>query len=135
MYLRKYKISEAAFLENISQQPSLYIIWFRVSPKRKCYFMSETHLKPSQTSKIKLLEKVVNVLRDVFKTVFSIQNILKTSEMALFTKIMNGWKQFISCYSCSSFFKSKSFKKVGSPWQLKWEWMFMKRLEEKATVS
>ena len=92
MYLRKYKISEAGFLENTSQQRSLYIIWFRVSPKRKYYFMSETHLKPSQTSKIKLLEKVVNVLRDVFKTVFSIQNILKTSEMTLFTKIMNGWK-------------------------------------------
>ena len=52
--------------------------------------MSETHLKPSQTSKIKLLEKVVNVSRDVFKTVFSIQNIFRTSKMALFTKIMNG---------------------------------------------
>ena len=52
MYLRKYKISKAAFLENTSQQPSLYIIWFRVSPKQKYYFMSETYLKPSQTSTI-----------------------------------------------------------------------------------
>ena len=92
MYLRKYKISKAAFLENTSQQPSLYIIWFRVSSKRKYYFMSETYLKPSQTSKMKLLTKVVNASRDVFRTVFSIQNIFRTSRMVLFTKIMNGWK-------------------------------------------
>ena len=92
MYLRKYKISKAAFLENTSQQPSLYIIWFRVSSKRKYYFMSETYLKPSQTSKMKLLAKVVNASRDVFRTVFSIQNVFRTSRMALFTKIMNGWK-------------------------------------------
>ena len=92
MYLRKYKISKAAFLENTSQQPSLYIIWFRVSSKRKYYFMSETYLKPSQTSKMKLLAKVVNASRDVLRTVFSIQNVLRTSRMALFTKIMNGWK-------------------------------------------
>ena len=92
MYLRKYKISKAAFLENTSQQPSLYIIWFRVLPKQKYYFMSEMYLKPSQTSKMKLLEKVVNTSRDVFRTVFSIQNIFRTSRMALFTKIMNGWK-------------------------------------------
>ena len=26
MYLRKYKFSKAAFIENTSQQPSLYII-------------------------------------------------------------------------------------------------------------
>ena len=92
MYLRKYKISKAAFLENTSQQPSLYIIWFRVLPKQKYYFMSEMYLKPSQTSKMKLLAKVVNASRDVFRTVFSIQNIFRTSRMALFTKIMNGWK-------------------------------------------
>ena len=95
MYLRKYKISKAAFLESTSQQPSLYIIWFRVSPKRKYYFMSETYLKPSQTSKMKLLEKVVNASRDVFKTVISIQNVFRTSRMALFTKIMNGQKPLI----------------------------------------
>ena len=92
MYLRKYKISKAAFLENTSQQLPLYIIWFRVSPNRKYYFMSETYLKPSQTSKMKLLAKVVNASRDVFRTVFSIQNIFRTSRMALFTKIINGWK-------------------------------------------
>ena len=92
MYLRKYKFSKAAFLENTSQQPSLYIIWFRVSPKRKYYFMSETYLKPSQTSKMKLLAKVVNASRDVFRTVFSIQNVFRTSKMELFTKIMNRWR-------------------------------------------
>ena len=92
MYLRKYKISKAAFLENTSQQLPLYIIWFRVSPNRKYYFMSEMYLKPSQTSKMKLLAKVVNTSRDVFRTVFSIQNVFKTSRMALFTKLMNGWK-------------------------------------------
>ena len=42
--------------------------------------MSETYLKPSQTSKMKLLAKVVNASRDVFRT----------SKMELFTKIMNG---------------------------------------------
>ena len=93
MYLRKYKISKAAFLENTSQQLPLYIIWFRVSPNRKYYFMSETYLKPSQTSKMKLLAKVVNTSRDVFRTVFSIQNVFRTSRMALFTKIMNSPKQ------------------------------------------
>ena len=92
MYLRKYKISKSAFLENTSRQPSFYIIWFRVSPKRKYYVMSETYLKTSQTSKMKLLAKVFNTSRDVFRTVFSIQNIFRTSRMALFTKIMNGWK-------------------------------------------
>ena len=92
MYLRKYRISKPAFIENTSQQLSLYIIWFRVSPKQKYYFMSETYLKPSQTSKMKLLAKVVNASRDVFRTVFSIQNVFRTSRMALFTKIMNGWK-------------------------------------------
>ena len=45
--------------------------------------MSETYLKPSQTSKIKLLAKVVNASRDLFRTVFSIQNIFRTSRMAL----------------------------------------------------
>ena len=92
MYLRKYKISNAAFLENTSQQLPLYIIWFRVSPNRKYYFMSETYLKPSQTCRMKLLAKVVNASRDVFRTVFSIQKVFRTSSMALFTKIMNSWK-------------------------------------------
>ena len=50
--------------------------------------MSETHLKPSQASKMKLLAKVVNASSDVFRTVFSIQNVFRTSKMALFTKIM-----------------------------------------------
>ena len=54
--------------------------------------MSETYLKPSQTSRMKLLEKVVNAFRDVFRTVFSIQNVFRTSKMALFKKIMNGGK-------------------------------------------
>ena len=40
--------------------------------------MSETYLKPSQTSKMKLLAKVVNASRDVFRTVFSIQNVFRT---------------------------------------------------------
>ena len=92
MYLRKYKISKAAFLENPSQQLPLYMIWFRVSPNQKYYFISGTHLKPSQISKMKLLAKVVSASRDVFRTVFSIQNVFRTSRMALFTKIMNGWK-------------------------------------------
>ena len=42
--------------------------------------MSETYLKPSQASKMKLLAKVVNASRDIFRT----------SKMVLFTKIMNG---------------------------------------------
>ena len=92
MYLRKYKTSKAAFPENTSQQLPLYIIWFRVSPNWKYYFMSETYLKPSRTSKMKLLVKVVNVSRDIFRTVFSIQNVFRTSRLALFTNIMNGWK-------------------------------------------
>ena len=54
--------------------------------------MSETYSKPSQTSKMKLLAKVVNASRDVFRTVFSIQNVFRTSRMAFFTKIMNGQK-------------------------------------------
>ena len=40
--------------------------------------MLETYLKPSQTSKMKVLAKVVNTSRDVFKTVFSIQNVFRT---------------------------------------------------------
>ena len=92
MYLRKYKFSKAAFLENTSHT-ALYIIWFRVSPKRKYYFMSETYSKPSQTSTMKLLAKVVNASRDIIRTVFSIQNVFRISRMALFTKIMNCWKQ------------------------------------------
>ena len=54
--------------------------------------MSETYLKPSQTSKMKLLPKVFNASRDVFRTVFSIQNVFRTSKMALFTKIMSSEK-------------------------------------------
>ena len=92
MYLRKCKISKAAFLESTSQQLSLYIIWFRVLPNWKYYLISETYLKPSQTSTMKLLAKEVNASRDVFRTVFSIQNVFRTSRMVLFTKIMNGWK-------------------------------------------
>ena len=52
--------------------------------------MSESYLKPSQTCKMKLLEKVVDASRDVFRTVFSIQNVFRTSKMEFFTKIMNG---------------------------------------------
>ena len=48
--------------------------------------MSETYLKASQTSKMKLLAKVVKASRDVFRTLFSIQNVFRTSRMALFTK-------------------------------------------------
>ena len=51
------------------------------------------YLKSSQLSKIKLLAKVVNASRDVFRTVFIIQNVFRTSKMGFFTKIMNGWKQ------------------------------------------
>ena len=104
MYLRKYKFSKAAFLENTSQQPSLYIIRFRVSPKRKYQFMSETYLKPSQTSKMKLLAKVVNTSRDVFRTVFSIQNVSRTSRMALFTKIFTKNNQRLKAVN---FFRKK----------------------------
>ena len=39
-----------------------------------------------------LLAKVVNASRDVLRTVFIIQNVFRTSRMALFTKIMNGSK-------------------------------------------
>ena len=95
MYLRKYKTSKAAFLENTCQQLPVYIISFRVSPNWKYYFMSGTYLKPSQTSKMKLLAKVVISSRDLFRTVFSIQSVFRTSTMALFTKIMNGWKPLI----------------------------------------
>ena len=97
MHFRKYKFSKAAFLENTFQQPSLYIIWFRVSPKQKYYLMSQAYLKPSQTSKMKLLAKLINASRDVFRTVFSIQNVFKTSRMVIFTKIMNGWKPSTFC--------------------------------------
>ena len=45
--------------------------------------------KPSQTSKMKLIAKVVNTSGDFFRTVFSIQNVFRTSIMALSTKIMN----------------------------------------------
>ena len=84
------------FPKQLSSRTTLdspHSIWFdSVSPKQKHYFMSEMYLKPSQTSKMKLLAKVVNASRDVFRTVFSIQNVFRTSRMALFTKIMNGWK-------------------------------------------
>ena len=46
--------------------------------------MSETYLKPSQTSKMKVLAKVVNASKDVFRTVFNIQNVFRTSNMELF---------------------------------------------------
>ena len=52
--------------------------------------MSETYLKLSQTSKMKLPAKVVNTSGDVFRTVFSIQNVFRTSKMKLFTKITKG---------------------------------------------
>ena len=38
---------------------------------------------------MKLLAKVVNASRDIFTTVFSVQNVFRTSRMVLFTKIMN----------------------------------------------
>ena len=51
--------------------------------------MSDTYLKPSQTFKMKLLAKVVNTSRDVFRTIFSIQNIFRTTKMELFSNLMN----------------------------------------------
>ena len=54
--------------------------------------MSETYLKPSQKSKMKVLAKVVNTCRDILRTVFSIQNVFRTSRMVFFAKIMNGRK-------------------------------------------
>ena len=51
--------------------------------------MPETYSKPSQTCKMKPLAKIVNASRDVFRTVFSIQIMFRTSRMELFTKIMN----------------------------------------------
>ena len=48
--------------------------------------MSETYLKPSQTSKMKLLAKVVNASRDAFRTVFSIQKLFRTFKMEFFYK-------------------------------------------------
>ena len=59
------------------------------------------YLKPSQTSNMKVLVKVVNGSRDVFRTVFSIQNVFRTSRMAFFTKIMNGRK--LLTFSAKSF--------------------------------
>ena len=52
--------------------------------------MSEMYIENSQASKMEFLAKVVNASRDVFRTIFSIQNVFRTSEMELFTKIMNG---------------------------------------------
>ena len=52
--------------------------------------MSKLYLKRGHTSKMKLPAKVVNASRDVFRTVFSIQNVFRTSRIALSTKIMNG---------------------------------------------
>ena len=46
--------------------------------------------KTQSNIKMKLLAKVVNASRDVFRTVLSIQNIFRTSRMVFFTKIMNG---------------------------------------------
>ena len=65
--------------------------------------MSDTYLKPSQTSKMKLLAENVNASRDVLRTVFSIQNVFRTSRIALFTKIMNGWKPLPFSAKSSSF--------------------------------
>ena len=45
--------------------------------------------EPSQTSKTKLPTKVVNTSRDIFRTLFIIQNVFRTSRMVLFAKIMN----------------------------------------------
>ena len=56
----------------------------------------------SQTSKMKLLAKVVNASRDVFKTVISIQNVFRTSRMALFIKIMNINDQKLLTFSAKS---------------------------------
>ena len=54
--------------------------------------MSEMYLKPSQTSKMKVLAKAA--FRYVFRRVFSIQNVFRTNsertKMDLFTKIMHG---------------------------------------------
>ena len=41
-------------------------------------------------SNMKLLAKVVNASRDAFRAAFSIQNVFRTSRIALFTKIMTG---------------------------------------------
>ena len=49
--------------------------------------MSETIMSESM---IKLLAKVVNASRDVFRTIFIIQNVFRTSKIQFFTKIMNG---------------------------------------------
>ena len=65
--------------------------------------MSKTHYpKPSQTSKMKLLAKVVNASRDVFKAIFSIQNAFRTSRMVLLTKIMNMNGQKLLTFSVKS---------------------------------
>ena len=41
--------------------------------------MLETCLKPSQTLKMKLLAEVVDASRDIFRTLFSIQNVFRKS--------------------------------------------------------
>ena len=65
--------------------------------------MSEMYYsKPSQTSKMKLLAKAVNASRDLLKTVISIQNLFRTSRMALFTKIMNMNNQKLLTFSAES---------------------------------
>ena len=69
--------------------------------------MSGTYLKPSQTSKMKLLTKVVNASRDAFRTVFSIQNVFRTSIMALI---------FFGSLS-----NPKSMGSTRLTWQGKWE--------------
>ena len=51
--------------------------------------MSDTYIKPSQTFKMKLLAKVVNTSREVFRTIFSIQNIFRTTKMKLFSNLVN----------------------------------------------
>ena len=51
--------------------------------------MSEMYLKPSQTSRMKLLAKEVNASNSIQYS-DRIQNVFRTSEMELFRKVMNG---------------------------------------------
>ena len=94
MYLRKFKISKAAFLDNTSQQLPLWLynLIQSFAQSKILLYVRDVFKTPSQTSKMKLLAKVVTASRDVFRTVFTIQNVFRTSRMVLFTKIMNGWK-------------------------------------------
>ena len=53
-------------------------------------YKSRGIFRTQQNIKMKLLAKVINASGDIFRTVFSIQNVFRTSRMALFKKIMNG---------------------------------------------